>query len=90
MLLANRGLRGEAGDGWVEIFCRIVARAAACQSDFTPVISRRFEVLTALLMKIIHLEGMTFCRFVDALEVLAAFITSVVTDVPVKLIPKCC
>jgi hypothetical protein len=57
MLMIKRGLlwREKEGDGWFSIFCRSLASAAAADlNDVRRVFIVRFEVVTALLIKVLN------------------------------------
>jgi len=70
--------REREGDGWCEILCRSLASAAANVDDVRCVVPARFEVVTALFIKVINCWGMALCRLVDASGELAASIIRVI------------
>jgi hypothetical protein len=80
MLMAKRGLlwRGSEGDGWLSILCRSLASAAADLNYVRRVVPVKFEVVTALLIKVINCWDMALCRLVDASRELAASIIRVI------------
>jgi hypothetical protein len=80
MLITKRGLlwRGRQGDEWLEILCRSLASAAAGLHDVKRDVPARFEVVTALLIKVINCWCRAMCRLVDASGEFAASITRVI------------
>ena len=80
MLMTKRGLlwRKKEGDGWLSIFCRSLASAAADLNDVRRVLLVRCEVVTALLIKVINCCDMALCRLVDASGELAASVIRVI------------
>jgi hypothetical protein len=70
--------RGREGAGWLEILCRNLASAAADLNDVIRVVPARFQVVTALLIKVINCWAMALCRLVDASGELAASVVSVI------------